>query len=69
MAEEAERKKSDEARAGIVRLGGAVSILLACLLGYWIDPFGDPMLSAGVLGLVAGISFAMRPLFVRGPRA
>lgn len=49
--------------AGTVRLAGAASILLACAIGWWLDPLGEPMLSAGILGLVAGLSFALRGLF------
>tara|TARA_Y100000815_G_scaffold211214_1_gene195818 strand:- start:818 stop:1006 length:189 start_codon:yes stop_codon:yes gene_type:complete len=52
-----------DTNAGTVRLAGAVSILLACALGYWIDPFGAPYASAGILGFVAAISFAARGLF------
>ncbi|WP_299862839.1 hypothetical protein [uncultured Hoeflea sp.] len=49
--------------SGTIRLAGAASILLACAIGWWLDPLGEPMLSAGVLGLVAGLSFALRGLF------
>jgi hypothetical protein len=56
---------SNRDMSGTIRLAGAASILLACALGWWLDPFGEPMLSAGVLGLVAGISFALRGLFNR----
>jgi hypothetical protein len=69
MSGDADQEQSEEAKAGTIRLGGAVAILLSCALGYWADPFGNPMLSAGVLGLVAGISFAVRPFFVRSPKA
>ncbi len=54
--------------SGTIRLAGAASILIACGIGYMFDPFGAPLLSAGVLGLVAGISFAMRGLFARARR-
>ena len=48
---------------GTIRLAGAASILIACALGYWLDPFGAPYTSAAVLGIVAGLSFAARGLF------
>ena len=51
--------------SGTIRLAGAASILIACAIGYWLDPFGAPFLSAGVLGLIAGASFALRGLFAR----
>ena len=53
-------------RTGTVRLAGAASILLACVIGYFLDPLGDSLLSAGILGAVAGFSFAVRGLFRRG---
>jgi hypothetical protein len=64
MSDKAQQGDGEDDKAGTVRLGGAVAILLSCALGYWADPFGNPMLSAGVLGMVAGISFAVRPFFV-----
>ena len=50
---------------GTVRLAGAASILFVTVVGYLWDPFGDRYLSAGLLGAVAAISYAMRGLFVK----
>lgn len=50
-------------KSGTIRLAGAASILLACVIGWLVDPFGAPSLSAGIFGLIAGISFAARGLF------
>jgi hypothetical protein len=69
MKDDARQDGGERDDAGTVRLGGAVAILLSCALGYWADPFGNPMLSAGVLGMVAGISFAVRPFFVGRPKS
>lgn len=69
MSEAKDEEQAEDPKAGAIRLGGAVAILLSCALGYWADPFGDPILSAGVLGMVAGISFAVRPLFVGRSRS
>ncbi len=49
--------------SGTIRLAGAVSILLACALGYWLNPFGSPYTSAAILGFIAAVSFAARGLF------
>ena len=48
---------------GAERIAGAISILIACGLGFWLAPFGSPLTSAAVLGAIAGISFAARGLF------
>ena len=45
------------------RIAGAISILIACGLGFWLAPFGSPLASAAMLGAVAAISFAARGLF------
>lgn len=50
---------------GTIRLAGAASILFVTVVGYLWDPFGDRYLSAGLLGGVAALSYAMRGLFVR----
>lgn len=62
MARDADKRAANDNRAGTVRLAGAVSILLACAVGYWINPFGSPYTSAGILGGVAALSFAVRGL-------
>lgn len=51
--------------SGTIRLAGAASILIACAFGYWLAPFGSPYTSAGILGGIAAISFAMRGLFTK----
>ena len=51
--------------SGTIRLAGAASILIATAVGYFWAPFGSPYTSAGILGGVAAISFAMRGLFAR----
>ena len=51
--------------SGTIRLAGAAAILIATAIGYFVDPLGNPMLSAGILGLVAGLSFAIRGLFAK----
>lgn len=61
MAGEEREKENDN--SGTIRLAGAVSILLACALGYWLNPFGSPYTSAGILGFIAALSFAARGLF------
>ncbi|MFP1631308.1 hypothetical protein ACLB6G_06185 [Zhengella sp. ZM62] len=55
----AERKPGKGAETA----AGAISILVACALGFWLAPFGSPLTSAAILGAIAGISFAARGLF------
>ena len=56
--------KEDD-KAGTIRLIGAASILFGCVLGWFLDPMGNPMLSAGLIGGAAAVSFAARGLFNR----
>tara|TARA_R110002012_G_scaffold162970_1_gene325285 strand:+ start:170 stop:373 length:204 start_codon:yes stop_codon:yes gene_type:complete len=65
MARNRDKRAANDNRAGTVRLAGAVSILLASALGYWVNPFGSPYTSAGILGGVAALSFAVRGLLSR----
>lgn len=58
-------KNEERDNSGIVRTAGAASILLATAIGYFIDPLGNGMLSAGILGGVAALSFAARGLFTK----
>ena len=60
-------EQTQDQQQGTVILAGAASILICCGLGYWFDPFDAPYLSAGVLGLVASISVAIRLLLWRKP--
>lgn len=56
------RQKEDD-KAGTIRLIGAASILFGCVIGWFFDPLGNPMLSAGLIGGAAAVSFAVRGLF------
>ncbi|MBO6552361.1 MAG: hypothetical protein JJ926_02450 [Roseitalea sp.] len=60
-------RKNDDNRdlTGTIRLAGAATILFVTVAGYLWNPFGDRYLSAGLLGGVAAISYAMRGLFVK----
>jgi len=58
-------QKPGDADKGTVRLAGAASILLACVVGWVLDPFSSPTLSAGILGAIAGASLAVRFLLKR----
>jgi len=62
MARDADARAVNDNRAGTERLAGAGSILLACALGYWVNPFGSSYTSAGILGGVAAASFAVHGL-------
>ncbi|MEM1376814.1 MAG: hypothetical protein AAGG69_05430 [Pseudomonadota bacterium] len=64
MAKQPEPKDN----SGTIRLAGATAILVACVFGMLFEPFGSPLTSAGILGGIAAISFAMRGLFVRKPK-
>lgn len=65
MARDNDNRAATDSREGTIRLAGAASILLASALGYWVNPFGSPYTSAGILGGVAAISFAIRGLLSR----
>lgn len=59
------RRDDIDDRSGTIRLAGAASILIATAVGYFWAPLGSPYTSAGILGGIAAISFAMRGLFRR----
>ncbi|QBK30850.1 hypothetical protein [Roseitalea porphyridii] len=58
-----DERRDGRALTGTIRLAGAASILIATAIGYFWAPFGSPYTSAGILGGIAAVSFAVRGLF------